>query len=149
MEVVQFTNIQAEFMERIRHAVYCNVATVDLKNRPRLRIMHVIWEGSTGWVISWPKSHKAKHLANNAYVSLAYSGNPHKPVYIECTASWESNPAEQQRIWELHKETPAPLGFDPTPYYGTIENEYFGLLCFIPWRIEIAELGKESIIWRR
>lgn len=25
---------------------------------------------------------------------------------------------------------------------------YFGLLRFAPWRIELAELGKESLIWR-
>jgi hypothetical protein len=40
------------------------------------------------------------------------------------------------------------LGFDPEPGYGTIEDKYFGLLKFTPWRIELAELKAESLIWR-
>src|SRR5260221_3447683 len=71
MEVARFEDIQTEFMHRAQKAVYCNVATVDRKGRPRSRVMHVIWEGPMGWVITWPESHKAKHLANNPYVSLA------------------------------------------------------------------------------
>ena len=148
MDVAQFEDIQIEFMQRIQQAVYCNVATVDLKGRPRSRVMHVIWDGPIGWIITWPGSHKAKHLANNSYVSLAYVNNPKKPVYVECTAEWVDDISEQRRIWELHRTTPPPLGFDPAPHYGTIAHQYFGLLRFTPWRIELAELGSESLIWR-
>jgi uncharacterized pyridoxamine 5'-phosphate oxidase family protein len=148
MEVKQFDDIQTEFMDRAQQAVYCNVATVDLKNRPRSRVMHVVWEGPVGWVITWPESHKAKHLATNPYVSLTYMNNPMKPVYVECVARWVGEIEQKLRIWELHKTTPPPLGFDPAPHYGTIENKFFGLLQFTPWRIELAELGKESLIWR-
>ena len=148
MEVAQFGDIQDEFMNRAQQAVYCNVATVDLRGRPRSRVMHVIWDGPMGWVITWPESHKAKHLANNPYVSLAYLSNPHKPVYAECTAEWVTEVEEKQRVWELHQTIPPPLGFDPAPYYGTIEHKYFGVLQFTPWRIELAELGSESLIWR-
>lgn len=148
MQVAQFEDIQAEFMARAQQAVYCNVATVDRKGRPRSRVMHVVWEGPIGWVITWPGSHKAKHLSNNLYVSLAYVKDPYKPVYIECLAEWVTETSEQQRIWELHKAIPPPLGFDPEPGYGTIEHEYFGLLRFTPWRMELAELKSESLIWR-
>ena len=148
MEVSRFEEIQAEFMDRAQKAVYCNVATVDLKGRPRSRVMHLIWDGPIGWVITWPESHKAKHLGNNPHVSLAYINNPYKPVYVECTAGWVNEVSEQLRIWELHKSIPPPLGFDPEPGYGTIENKYFGLLKFTPWRIELAELKAESLIWR-
>jgi uncharacterized pyridoxamine 5'-phosphate oxidase family protein len=148
MNVSNFEDIQPEFMARAQKAVYCNVATVDLKGRPRSRVMHVVWEGPTGWVITWPESHKARHLANNPHVSLAYIGDPYKPVYIDCTAGWVNDVDEQLRIWELHKSIPPPLGFDPKPGYGTIEDKYFGLLKFMPWRIELAELKAESLIWR-
>jgi general stress protein 26 len=148
MEVRQFEDIQSEFMHRAQQAVYCNVATVDLKGRPRSRVMHVVWDGPIGWVITWPESHKVKHLANNPYVSLAYINNPMKPVYVESIAQWVTRVDEQLRIWELHKTILPPLGFDPTPHYGTIEGKYFGLLRFTPWRIELAELGTESLIWR-
>jgi general stress protein 26 len=148
MDVSRFEDIQAEFMDRAQQAIYCNVATVDLKGRPRSRVMHLIWEGPIGWVITWPESHKAKHLANNPHVSLAYISNPYKPVYVECIAQWVNEVNEQLRIWELHKSIPPPLGFDPEPGYGTIEDKYFGLLKFTPWRIELAELKAESLIWR-
>jgi len=148
IEVKDFSEIQAEFMQRTQQAVYCNVASVDLKGRPRSRVMHVVWDGPMGWVITWPQSHKAKHLANNPHVSLAYISNPLKPIYAECTATWVNDRQEQWRIWELHKTIPPPLGFDPTPHYGSIEGQYFGLLQFVPWRIELAELGKDSLVWR-
>src|SRR5215208_4035897 len=67
MNISRFEDIQAEFMDRAQQAVYCNVATVDLKGS---RVMHLIWDGPIGWVITWPESHKAKHLANNPHVSL-------------------------------------------------------------------------------
>jgi general stress protein 26 len=148
MEIANFTAIQDEFMRRVSAAVYCIMATVDRQNRPRTRVIHPIWEGSTGWLISWPQSHKAKHLAHNPHVSLAYLHNKAKPVYAECVAEWITDRVEQQRAWELHQRIPPPLGFDPEPHYGTIDHHYFGVLCFTPWRIELGNLGGESIIWR-
>lgn len=148
MEVPRYEDIQAEFMARAQKAVYCNVATVDPKGRPRSRVMHLVWDGPTGWVITWPESHKSKHLANNPHVSIAYISEPLKPVYVECTAEWVTGRQEKLRIWELHKTLPPPMGFDPTPHYGSIEHRYFGLLRFTPWRVELAELWKESLIWR-
>jgi hypothetical protein len=110
--------------------------------------MHLIWDGPVGWVITRPGSHKAKHLANNPHVSIAYIREPLKPVYVECTAAWVVEPAEKLRIWALHKTMPPPLGFDPEPHYGSIDHQYYGLLQFTPWRVELAELAKESLIWR-
>ncbi len=148
MEIRRFEEIQNEFMARAQKCIYCNVATVDLKGRPRSRIMHLVWDGPIGWVITWPESHKARHLANNPHVSIAYIGEPLKPVYVECTAAWVTDPSEKQRIWELHKSIPPPLGFDPGPSYGSIKHKYYGLLRFTPWRVELAELHKESLVWR-
>ena len=149
MEVSTFAELQAEFMVRINHAVYCSMATVDRNNRPRSRIMHPIWDGPTGWVITRPQSYKAKHLEHNPYVALAYIQDKEKPVYVDCIAEWVDDPAEKQRVWELHQTIPAPLGFDPQPHYGTIDNPLYGLLRFTPWRIELADLRGESIVWRK
>lgn len=123
MQVAKFEDIQTEFMDRAQQAVYCSVATVYLKGPPRARVMHV-WDGPIGWVITSPGSHKGQHLANNPYVSLAYVSHPMKPVYVDCTAAWVRESGETQRIWELHKTMPPPLGFDPTPHYGTIEHSH-------------------------
>jgi general stress protein 26 len=148
MEVQTFAEIRPEFMARVSQAVYCTMATVDRLNRPRSRIMHPVWDGPTGWVISWPESHKARQLAHNPYVSLAYIHDKENPVYADCRAEWIDNLAEKQRIWELHQTLPAQLGFDPQPHYGSIHNPYYGLLKLTPWRIELAHLGGEPVIWR-
>lgn len=149
MEIAQFADMQAEFMARVSRAVYCAMATVDGHNRPRMRWMHPIWEGPTGWVISWPGSHKAKHLARNPAVSLAYLPATEHPVYVDARAEWVDAPEQQRRVWALHAATPPPLGFDPQPHYGSIGNPYFGLLRLTPWRIELANLGGEPLIWRQ
>jgi len=148
MEVAKFEEIRTEFMRRAAQAVYCSMATVDHKGRPRSRILHPIWDDSTGWAISWPESHKAKHLQLNPYVSLAYIFDRDKPAYADCRAEWIDEEAEKIRIWELHKSTPPPLGLDPEPHYETIHHKYYGLLKFTPWRIELGNLGGEPIIWR-
>lgn len=148
MEVLTFDEIRIEFMARVSQAVYCSMATVDHLNRPRSRIMHPVWEGPIGWVISWPESHKARQLARNPFVSLAYIHDKEKPVYADCSAEWISDPLEKQRIWDLHQNLPAPLGFDPQPHYGSIHHPYYGLLKFTPWRIELANLVGAPLIWR-
>jgi general stress protein 26 len=148
MEVLEFGDIQTEFMKRVVKAVYCSMATIDRQNRPRSRVMHPIWDGPIGWVISWPGSHKAKHLQGHPYVSLAYMQDKDRPTYVDCRAEWIDEMGEKERIWQLHKATPPPLGFDPQPYYGTINHHYYGLLRFTPWRIELGNLHGEPIIWR-
>jgi Pyridoxamine 5'-phosphate oxidase len=148
MEVTTFADLQSDFMKRIQEAVYCSMATIDRRGRPRSRIMHPIWDGSIGWVISWPESHKAKHLEDNPYVSLAYIYDKNKPVYVDALAEWIDAEGEKHRIWELHRMTPPPLGFDPQPHYGSIHHKYYGLLRLTPWRIELGDLQSGSIVWR-
>jgi general stress protein 26 len=152
MEVSNVADIWPEFMARLQQAIYCNMATIDQQDRPRSRMMHPIWElaanNPTGWVISWPQTHKAKHLARNPYVSLAYIHDKTKPVYVDCHAEWVTDVDEQGRIWELHKQIPPPLGFDPEPHFGSITHQHYGLLKFTPWRIELGHLYGEALIWR-
>jgi general stress protein 26 len=148
MQVATFEEIATEFIERVGRAVYCNLATIDRKNRPRSRIVHPIWDGPVGWVISWPESHKAKHLTYNPYVSLAYIRDSERPVYVDCMARWVADPAEKTRIWDLFKATPPPLGFDPEPFFDGIDDPHFGLLQLTPWRIELYNLSGEPAVWR-
>jgi len=149
MDVARFEEIQAEFLARVSQAVYCTMATIDRQNRPRSRVMHPIWEGPIGWVISWPASHKAKHLAYNPAVSLTYIPEKDKPVYVDGIAEWIDTTEEKLRIWNLHATTPPPVGFDPQPHYGTIDHPYYGVLRITPWRIELGNLYGEPLIWRR
>ena len=131
MQVTNFSEIEAEFIQRVHTMVWCSVATVDAQQRPRSRILHPIWEGSTGWIATHRNSYKSKHLAQNPYVSLAYITDAFKPVYADCTAAWIDDLAQKRRIWDLFKTTPPPLGYDPAQDFVRPDHENFGLLKLI------------------
>ena len=154
MDVASFAEIQDEFLARIARIVWCTVATVDKKGRPRTRLLHPIWEGSTGWIATGRHSHKAKHLARNPHVSLSYWDQQHQQVYVDAVAEWIDDQAQKERIWELYKNTPPPLGYDPQIIWqaGPGDQEY-GVLKLTPWRIELYALqdlitGAPSKVWR-
>lgn len=147
---VSFAEMEAEFIERVHTIVWCNCATIDTQQRPRSRVLHPIWEGSTGWVATTRDSPKAKHLENNAFISLAYVQDPFKPVYAECRAEWVDEMEAKQRFWHLCKSTPEPLGYDPGMIWEGVESPAYGLLRLIPWRIELYDLLNQQNrkIWR-
>ena len=45
MRVSAFADIEKDFLARVRQIVWCSVATVDRRGRPRSRILHPLWEG--------------------------------------------------------------------------------------------------------
>jgi general stress protein 26 len=139
--VASFAEIEQEFMARVSRIVWCTVSTVDRKGRPRSRILHPIWEGSTGWIATGRHTLKTKHLARNPYVSLSYWDQQHQQVYADCRAEWDDSMEQKRRIWDLYKNTPPPLGYDPGMIWkGGPEDPTFGLLKLIPWRVELFSL---------
>lgn len=153
MEVKDFAEIEAAFLERVNEVVWCTVATVDSKGRPRSRVLHPIWEGQTGWIATTRTSYKARNIANNPHVSLSYVKEITKPTYVDCVAAWVDDLDEKRRIWELYKNAPEPMGYDPAMFWGTYDNEQFGLLKLTPWRIELVTFPAPALdaspIWRR
>jgi general stress protein 26 len=151
MEISSFSDIESEFIERVHSIVWCSAATVDTKNRVRSRILHTIWEGSTGWAATRPDSLKARHLAHNPYVSLAYVADVYKPVYADCTAEWIDDMSTKQRIWDMFTAAPPPLGYNPEPFFGSVDSPGFGLLKLTPWRIEVFDITNPENprkVWR-
>ena len=155
MDVTSFADIQDEFLARISRIVWCSVATVDRRGRPRQRILHPVWEGATGWIATGRHSLKEKHLERNPNVSLSYWDQQHQQVYADCTAAWIDDTAEKLRIWELYKNTPPPLGYDPAIIWrdGPSDPSY-GVLKLTPWRIELYALAdliaaREPQVWHR
>lgn len=153
MEIANFAEIEAEFIERVHHIVWCTAATVDRQGRPRSRILHPIWEGPTGWVGTHRHSFKSKHLAQNPYISLTYVENAMSPIHVDCRTAWIDDPEQKQRIWDLFKHAPEPLGFDPADTFGSVHDDDFGLLKLTPWRIALINFPAESHetgqrIWR-
>ncbi len=153
MQVAHFSDIEAEFIRRVHTAVWCSVATVDVQGRPRSRILHPIWEGSTGWIGTHRDSFKAKHLARNPYVSLAYIAEIFRPVYVEAVVAWVDDLSEKERVWNLYKHAPEPLGYDPAFTFERFDHPNFGLLKLTPWRIDLTSFPAPSfdegtLIWR-
>ncbi|MGI8927827.1 MAG: pyridoxamine 5'-phosphate oxidase family protein [Tepidiformaceae bacterium] len=153
MDVQSFAEIEPELMARVRPIVWCTVTTVDRRGRPRARILHPMWEGSTAFIMTGRQSFKTKHLEQNPYVSLSYWSVEHGLAYAECKAEWRDDAAEKRRVWELFKTTPPPYGYDPAMFFKSADDPGFGVLRCTPWRVEVhslAELatGTPSRVWR-
>jgi general stress protein 26 len=148
--VLTFAEIEAEFMQRVSSMVYCSAATVDARQRPRSRVIHPIWEGTTGWFTSEPATAKIKQVAANPFISLAYIANPMLPVYIECRAVLQNDPDTRQRVWDLYKSIPEPFGSDLAGVWGHVESPAYAVLRLDPWRIELYDLLNQQNrkLWR-
>jgi general stress protein 26 len=148
METADFSQIQAELLRRISQGVYCTMATVYRQGRPRSRIVHPVWEGSTAWVISRRASPKVAHLVQNPHASLAYIQDKDQPVYADCTTVLVDDLVEKHRFWDYLQSVPPPMGFDPGLFFSGITDPNFGLIRLTPWRVELYTLGSEPLIWR-
>jgi general stress protein 26 len=138
-----FSGMADEFLARVFRIVWCNVATVDGKGRPRSRILHPYWEATpnpTGWILTRRSSFKGTHISQNPYVSCAYVADIQQPVYAECRASWIDDRSEKQRIWDLFAQAPTPMGYDPGSIFGPVDNPETGLLRLDPWRIQVEQI---------
>lgn len=152
--VDSFEAIREDFMAAVEKIVWCNVATVDTRGRPRSRVLHPMWEGSTGWILTGRQSLKAKHLADNPNVSLVYIADPLKPIYVEGIAEWVDDDAEKRHRWDWFKNAPEPYGYDPAPFFGSVDSPNFGILKITPWLIDLHDLmggqvesGKRNNQW--
>lgn len=153
-DVRNFSEISADFDALVRRIVWSTVTTVDRKGRPRSRILHPAWEGTTGWIMTGRHTLKEKHLAANPYVSCSYWDPQHETAFVECRAEWADDLETRERIWSLFKSLPEPYGYDPAMFWPEgPASDAFGLLKLTPWRLElwsISEManGKPPRVWR-
>jgi len=151
--VKSFDEIAQTFAERARAIVWCTVTTVDTKGRPFSRILHPIWEGRTGWIATGRQTLKTKHLAANPWVALSYWPPAHDTIMVQCRAEWRDDAPTKQRIWNLLKSTPEPVGYDPALFWrGGVGDPTFGVLQLTPRRIELwtgadMQSGKPPKVW--
>ena len=107
MEVATFAEIEEEFRKRVGKIVWCTVTTVNRQDRPRSRILHPLWEGSTGWIAT---SKLAQALsAEGAPCGAHYIGQPifmydllrQKTIYGDSTYPFSLQPQGQEVRYEL------------------------------------------------
>ena len=131
------------FVEMAHQIVWCTVATVDAKNRPRSRILHPIWEWDgenlVGWIATGKTPVKAAHIAISPNVSCNYWAPTQDTCLAECAANWVEDQALKNRIWDLFANGPAPVGYDPAmiPGWENASSPGFDPLRLDPWRIRV------------
>jgi hypothetical protein len=149
--------VQKEFIERAHEIVWCTVATVGADNRPRSRILHPIWELTddrlTGWIVTRATPVKSRHLAYSPYVSCSYWEPGHDVAIADCHAQWIEDVATRQRVWELYRQAPAPLGYDFWSVFPEgPAGESPSLLRLTPYRLRMFDVDtltgkKEPPAW--
>jgi hypothetical protein len=122
--------------------VWCTVATVDAKGRPRTRVLHPIWsfddDGLVGWIATGATSLKTRHLARTPEVSLTYWAPDHDTCSAEAVASMHTDDETCTWLWNRFKDAPAPVGYDPAiipPWSGGPTSAEFGAMKLDPTRL--------------
>jgi hypothetical protein len=150
------------FVEMAHRIVWCTAATVDAKGRPRSRILHPIWDwdaekGSLeGWIATGPTPTKRAHLNASPYVSLNYWDPTQDTCVAECRATWAFDDETRTRIWDLFKNAPPPVGYDPAmiPVWDKPTSDSFAALRLDPWRVRVfpgtllLEQRGEQLTWQ-
>jgi hypothetical protein len=139
------------FVAIAHRIVWCTVATVDRRGRPRSRILHPYWEltpdGLVGWITTRPTPLKRAHLEHSPYVSCSYWDATHDVAVSECRAEWIEDPDVKAHAWELFRAAGEPLGHDPYKIWPDgPANPDAGVLRLTPWRIRVA--GMETLLGR-
>lgn len=153
--------IAPRFVEMAHSIVWCSVATVDPEGRPRSRVLHPLWEWDgaqlVGWVTTEPTSVKRAHLEASPYASCNYWTTSHDTTVAECAASWAFDDETRTRVWQLFKDAPEPLGYDPAmiPAWDGPLSPNFAVLRLEPWRIRLMpgtvlwEQAGNTLVWEK
>lgn len=144
--------------------VWSSVATVDRSGRPRSRVLHPFWQWDGASIVGWISTEatpiKWAHLAHSPYVSCSYWTPQHDSAVAECRASWVPDQETRTMVWNLFKEAPEPLGYDPAAIgmegWQEPTSEAFSVLRLDPWRLrtlpgELFVSGRfhEQLIWQQ
>src|SRR5262245_23262060 len=140
---VEFPELRDDFLRLTDEIGWCAVATVDHKDRPRTRMLHVAWEIDgdvpVGWVSTGRSPVKTAHLARNPYVSCGYWTPAHDAVFVDCLAAWTDEDRDKRHVWDIVALEAARRGFDPhTVWPAGATDPGFEVLRLDPWRIQVT-----------
>ncbi|MEM9492207.1 MAG: pyridoxamine 5'-phosphate oxidase family protein [Myxococcota bacterium] len=137
------SEIAPAFIEMAHQIVWCSAATVDTKGRPRSRVLHPIWQwdGTTliGWIGTSPTPLKRAHLKASPHISLNYWTPSQDTCVAECRASLALDDETRTMVWNLFKDAPEPVGYDPAiiPDWGHPTSDSFAAMRVEPWRLRV------------
>jgi hypothetical protein len=149
--VTSLEQIAPAFVGMAHSIVWASVATVDAKGRPRTRILHPIWQWDgaalVGWIATEPTPLKRAHLAAHPDISISYWRTNHDTCSAECRADWVFDDEGRTAVWNMFKNRPAPVGYDPAmipQWAGGPTSDAFAALRLTPWRLRLMP-GTELI----
>jgi hypothetical protein len=132
------------FVEMAHRIVWASAASVDAGGRPRSRILHPFWQwdGTTlgGWIATSPTPTKRAHFEHSPYLSLNYWATNQDTCAADCAVSWAFDDETRTMVWDLFKNGPAPVGYDPAivpPWAGGPTSPAFAALRLEPYRLRV------------
>jgi hypothetical protein len=131
------------FVDMAHRIVWASAATVDTQGRPRQRILHPMWfwDGAQleGWIATGPTPLKRADLARKPNISLNYWASNHDTCTADCRTEWFFDDDTRTRIWDLFKNGPEPVGYDPAivPAWTSPTADSFAALHLDPWRLRV------------
>lgn len=155
----RLADVAPAFVEMAHRIVWCSVASVDRRGRPRSRILHPIWqwdgESLTGWIATAPTPLKRAHLAKTPHLSLNYWQPSQDTCVAECRAAWAFDDETRRMVWDLLKHGPPPVGYDPAmiPGWEKPTDASFAALRLEPWRLRVfpgsvlMDKGGDVLTW--
>ena len=138
------------FFEQVSRVVWCTLATVDGRGRPRSRLVHPVWDvvdgKLTGWLLARAETLKVSHVEANPFVSCSYWDPSQHTAVAECRA-YRHDTAE---AWERTAAAPAPLGYDPASLgvWNSPDDPGCAAIRLEPWFVRVVEVGKAPVVWR-
>ena len=159
--MTELAEVAPAFLEMAHRIVWCSAATVDAEGRPWSRVLHPIWvwEGGelVGWIGTGPTPLKRAHLEAHPHVSVNYWDPSQDTCVAECDATWAFDDATCTKVWNLLKDGPPPVGYDPAiiPVWNEPTDDTFAALRLDPWRLRVSPasvlMGNagDLMTWRR
>ncbi len=161
MKVVNdLIEVAPRFVEMAHRIVWCTASTVDASGRPRSRILHPVWdwdgERLSGWIATGPTPVKKAHLDRTPFVSLSYWAPNHDTCVADCATTWFFDDDTRTTVWNLFRDAPAPVGYDPgiIPGWDGPTSDAFAALRLEPYALRVfpgtALLGQGGEVksWR-
>ena len=132
------------FVEMAHRIVWATVATVDATERPRGRILHPFWQWDgtalQGWIATGRTPTKRADLDHSPFVSVTYWAPNHDTCTAECEATWAGDDDTRRYVWDLFKNGPDPVGYDPAivpAWRDGPTSAAFAALRLVPWRLRV------------
>ena len=139
-----FAETASAFVEMAHRIVWCTAATVTPAGRPRTRILHPywVWDGGelTGWIATGPTPIKRADLDHSPYLSCNYWATNQDTCRADCRTEWAFDDETRQRVWNMFKDAPAPVGYDPgiiPPWSEGPLSPAFAPLRLEPYRLRV------------